>query len=76
MGKIIDWRYKKLKDDVYIIWYEGINYDKIDDRIDNYNIEIGYDKLDFNKVNDIIFIPSRDFKDREIFNINVFSLFI
>ena len=71
MSKIIDWKYKKLKNDMYIIWYENINYDKIDDRVDNYNIDMGYDKLEFNKVSNIIFIPSRDFKDREIFNIDI-----
>ena len=71
MSKIIDWKYKKLKNDMYIIWYENINYDKIDDRVDNYNIDMGYDKLEFNKVSNIIFIPSRDFEDREIFNIDI-----
>ncbi len=32
MSKIIDWKYKKLKNDVYVIWFEDINITKINDK--------------------------------------------
>ena len=25
MSKIIDWKYKKLKNDIYVIWFENID---------------------------------------------------
>lgn len=74
MSKIIDWKYKKLKDDVYVIWFENIDVIKINDKVKKYNEKYGYERLDFGIDNDVSFISLNSYNDKELFELRVTTI--
>lgn len=74
MSKIIDWKYKKLKDDVYVIWFENIDVIRANIMIRKYNEKYGYERLDFGIDNDVSFISLNSYNDKELFELRITTI--
>lgn len=74
MSKIIDWKYKKLKDDVYVIWFENIDVIRVNIMVRKYNEKYGYEKLDFGIDNDVSFISLNSYNDKELFELRITTI--
>lgn len=74
MSKIIDWECSKLTDDVYIIWYEDIHFNKLIGKVKEYNKTLGYDKITIEEEDDVdgnVFSRFKDYLGREFFTLKV-----
>lgn len=74
MSKIIDWKYKKLKNDVYVIWFENIDVIKVNIMARKYNEKYGYERLDFDIDNDVSFISLNSYNDKELFELRITTI--
>lgn len=74
MSKIIDWKYKKLKDDVYVIWFENIDVIRVNIMVRKYNEKYGYERLDFGVDNDVSFISLNSYNDKELFELRITTI--
>ena len=74
MGKIIDWKYKKLKDDVYVIWFENIDVIRVNIMVRKYNEKYGYERLVFGIDNDVSFISLNSYNDKELFELKITTI--
>lgn len=74
MSKIIDWKYKKLKNDIYVIWFENIDVIRVNIMVRKYNEKYGYERLDFGIDNDVSFISLNSYNDKELFELRITTI--
>lgn len=74
MSKIIDWKYKKLKNDIYVIWFENIDVIRVNIMVRKYNEKYGYERLDFGIDSDVSFISLNSYNDKELFELRITTI--
>ena len=74
MSRIIDWKYKKLKNDIYVIWFENIDVIRVNIMVRKYNEKYGYERLDFGIDNDVSFISLNSYNDKELFELRITTI--
>lgn len=71
----IDWGYKKINNDFYIIYIKDFDICKINPRVKLYNEEIGYEKLEINVSDNFNLIHYGDDKDYIDINLAIMNNF-